>query len=126
MTGFWASLGKSLRRPKKTALEAVRKKKKEEAVTWAQRYYADARVCDTAARFVIVLESQIGVPIHQFSPLTRFLEDLAMDDLEPVEVVMAVEEEFEIPEISDCDGERLTTIDAMIRYLAHSRDQKKA
>ena len=114
------------RRRKKTALESVWRKKREEALAWAARHYPDVRHHDTAARFVLVLEAQISVPLRQFMPDTRFLEDLGMDYLEPVEVIMAIEEEFEVAEIPNSDAQRICTVGEMIHYLFEIRERKNA
>lgn len=72
-----------------------------------------------AAFVAELLCEQLGVGFEQLEPQTRFLEDLAMDDLEPVEIVMALEEELgiSIPQ-EDCAG--LGTVEELVRYL-HGR-----
>lgn len=66
-----------------------------------------------------VLCEQIGVSFGDLEPHTNFIIDLGMDDLEPVEVVMALEEEFRIT-IPAADSERLDNISMLVQYL-HSR-----
>lgn len=70
-----------------------------------------------AAKFVKILSEQVDVSLNYVTPSTRFLEDLKMDDLEPVEVIMAVEEEFGIGEIPEKDCESLEQVGEMIEYL---------
>ena len=69
-----------------------------------------------AAFVADLLREQLGVGFAQLEPETSFIEDLHMIDLEPVEVVMALEQElgFEIP---DEDCESLATISALVLYL---------
>lgn len=45
-----------------------------------------------------------------------FVDDLGADSLDTVELVMALEEEFEI-QISDDDAEKITTIQQAIEYI---------
>lgn len=85
-------------------------------IHWAEQHYTDPEARSVAARFVTILESQIHVPLDRYAPTTRFLEDLGMDDLEPVEVLLALEEDFHT-KIPDEDARRMLVIDDMIQYL---------
>jgi acyl carrier protein len=49
-----------------------------------------------------------------------FVDDLGADSLDTVELVMALEEEFEI-EIPDEDAEKITTVSQAITYIADRR-----
>ncbi len=46
----------------------------------------------------------------------RFVEDLGADSLDTVELIMAIEEEFDI-EIPDEDAEKITTFGGALKYL---------
>lgn len=72
-----------------------------------------------ATDFVLILSEQIGLPVRQFKPADRFINDLKVDDLDTVEVVLAIEEHFKLP-IPAEDAERLVTIQDFICYL-HQR-----
>jgi acyl carrier protein len=51
-----------------------------------------------------------------------FVDDLGADSLDTVELVMALEEEFET-EIPDEDAEKITTVQQAVDYIkAHSKD----
>lgn len=66
----------------------------------------------------IVLE-QLGVYENQVTPEARFIEDLGADSLDGVELVMAIEEEFDI-EIPDEDFEDKAdtmTVGDVVKYL---------
>jgi len=63
----------------------------------------------------IVVE-QLGVNADQVSPEAKFIEDLGADSLDTVELVMALEEEFD-SEIPDEEAEKLTTVGDVIRYI---------
>jgi acyl carrier protein len=65
------------------------------AQDWAAaRFSPEQRL--VAAVVAQLLCEQLSVGFAQLEPHTRFIEDLDMTDLEPVEVVMAIEEEFKI------------------------------
>ncbi len=62
---------------------------------------------------------QLGVKEEQAVNSASFVEDLGADSLDTVELVMALEEEFEL-EIPDEEAEKITTIQEAIDYiLAH-------
>lgn len=67
----------------------------------------------------IVIE-QLGVTEEQATNSASFVDDLGADSLDTVELVMALEEEFEC-EIPDEEAEKITTIQQAIDYVnAHS------
>ncbi len=63
----------------------------------------------------IVIE-QLGVTEEQATNPASFVDDLGADSLDTVELVMALEEEFEC-EITDEDAEKITTIQLAIDYI---------
>jgi len=63
----------------------------------------------------IVIE-QLGVTEEQATNEASFVDDLGADSLDTVELVMALEEEFEC-EIPDEDAEKITTIQQAIDYV---------
>ncbi|MCK4834782.1 MAG: acyl carrier protein [Gammaproteobacteria bacterium] len=67
----------------------------------------------------IVIE-QLGATEEQATSDASFVDDLGADSLDTVELVMALEEEFEC-EIPDEEAEKITTIQQAIDYVnAHS------
>ena len=63
---------------------------------------------------------QLGVKEDEVTQEASFVEDLGADSLDTVELVMALEEEFET-EIPDEDAEKFTTVKEAIDYIeAHS------
>lgn len=88
---------------------------KEQADLWAVRYYPGDQA-HVAAIVVRVLVEQVGVGFERMEPSTRFVEDLGMDDLEPVEFVMALQEAFGF-KISDEDAAPIMTLGVLISYL---------
>lgn len=63
----------------------------------------------------IVVE-QLGVKPEDVVPEASFVEDLGADSLDTVELVMALEEEFET-EIPDEEAEKIGTVQAAIDYV---------
>jgi acyl carrier protein len=67
----------------------------------------------------IVIE-QLGVTEDEVTIEASFVDDLGADSLDTVELVMALEEEFET-EIPDEDAEKITTVQEAVNYIkAHS------
>ena len=63
----------------------------------------------------IVIE-QLGVNADQVVPDAKFIEDLGADSLDTVELVMALEEEFDT-EIPDDEAEKITTVGQAVDYI---------
>ncbi|MGI9336803.1 MAG: acyl carrier protein [Gammaproteobacteria bacterium] len=63
----------------------------------------------------IVVE-QLGVKEEEVSPDASFVDDLGADSLDTVELVMALEEEFNC-EIPDEEAEKITTVAQAIAYI---------
>jgi acyl carrier protein len=63
----------------------------------------------------IVVE-QLGVKDDEVSNESSFVDDLGADSLDTVELVMALEEEFET-EIPDEDAEKITTVQQATNYI---------
>jgi len=63
-----------------------------------------------------IIVEQLGVSAEEAVPEASFIEDLGADSLDIVELVMAMEEEFDV-EIPDEDAEKLQTIGAATQYL---------
>lgn len=66
---------------------------------------------------------QLGVEEETITRDSSFVEDLGADSLDVVELVMALEEEFEI-EIPDDQAEKIVTVGDAVKYIeAHMKDQ---
>ena len=63
-----------------------------------------------------IIVEQLGVDEAQVDGSASFVEDLGADSLDNVELVMALEEEFEC-EIPDEDAEKITTVQQAIDYV---------
>ncbi len=63
-----------------------------------------------------IVAEQLGVNESEVSNEASFVEDLGADSLDTVELVMALEEEFET-EIPDEEAEKITTVQLAIDYI---------
>lgn len=63
-----------------------------------------------------IVVDQLGVEEAEVTMEANFIEDLGADSLDIVELIMALEEEFEI-EVPDEDAEKLTTVASAISYI---------
>ncbi len=63
-----------------------------------------------------VIIEQLGVTESAVTSEASFLDDLSADSLDIVELVMALEEEFDI-EIPDEDAEKVTTVGDVVDYI---------
>ncbi|HJV36694.1 acyl carrier protein [Geomonas sp.] len=63
-----------------------------------------------------IVAEQLGVDEAQVTNEASFMDDLGADSLDTVELVMALEEEFEI-EISDEDAEKIQSVQDAIDYI---------
>jgi acyl carrier protein len=64
-----------------------------------------------------IVAEQLGVEEEQVTAEASFMDDLGADSLDTVELVMALEEEFDI-EISDEDAEKIQTVKDAIAYVS--------
>ncbi len=63
-----------------------------------------------------IIEEQLGIEGHKIKEDASFIDDLGADSLDIVELVMAMEEEYNI-EIPDEDAEKLKTVGDVVTYL---------
>lgn len=66
----------------------------------------------------IIIE-QLGVKEEEVKNNSSFVDDLGADSLDTVELVMALEEEFDT-EIPDEEAEKITTVQAAIDYVVNN------
>ena len=64
-----------------------------------------------------IIVEQLGVKEEEAKNEASFVDDLGADSLDTVELVMALEEEFET-EIPDEEAEKITTVQAAIDYVS--------
>ncbi len=63
-----------------------------------------------------IVAEQLGVKVEEVTDAASFVDDLGADSLDTVELVMALEEEFET-EIPDEEAEKITTVQLAIDYV---------
>ena len=67
-----------------------------------------------------IIVEQLGVNESEVTPEAKFVDDLGADSLDLVELVMALEEEYNM-EISDEDAEKIQTVSDAFAYIkSHS------
>ena len=71
---------------------------------------------DIEARVKKIIAEQLGVPESDVTNAKAFVADLGADSLDTVELVMALEEEFEC-EIPDEEAEKITSVQQAIDYI---------
>ena len=67
-----------------------------------------------------IIVEQLGVNADQVTPEAKMIEDLGADSLDAVELVMAIEEEFEI-EVPDEDAEKLENVGNIIDHVEKAK-----
>ena len=63
-----------------------------------------------------IICEQLGVSDGDVTPEASFIEDLGADSLDIVELVMALEEEYDM-EISDEEAEKIRTVQDVVNYI---------
>ncbi|PCJ30578.1 MAG: acyl carrier protein [Gammaproteobacteria bacterium] len=71
---------------------------------------------DIEARVKDIVVEQLGVNADEVTADASFIDDLGADSLDTVELVMALEEEFEC-EIPDENAEKITTVKEAVNYI---------
>ncbi len=66
-----------------------------------------------------IIADKLSVTAEQVKPEAKFIDDLGADSLDTVELVMALEEEFDI-DVPDEDAEKLTSVAAVIEYIGEA------
>ena len=69
-----------------------------------------------------IIAEQLGVKAEEIKNDASFVDDLGADSLDTVELVMALEEEFET-EIPDEDAEKITTVQQAIDYIVAGKGE---
>ena len=73
-------------------------------------------MADTAQRIRVLVAEQLGIDPQEVRPEASILDDLGADSLDVVELVMAIEDEFDI-EVPDEAAEGIRTIGDVERYV---------
>jgi acyl carrier protein len=70
-----------------------------------------------------IVAEQLGVPKDSLTDESLFVEDLGADSLDLVELVMEMEEEFDLT-ISDEEAENLKTVGSVVSYVTGKRAKR--
>lgn len=73
-------------------------------------------VADVLERVTKIVVDRLNVEEAQVKPEASFKEDLGADSLDVVELVMELEDEFDL-EISDDDAEKIVTVGDAVNYI---------
>ncbi|WP_270181839.1 acyl carrier protein [Alkalihalobacillus sp. CinArs1] len=73
-------------------------------------------MADTLERVTKIIVDRLGVEASEVKPEASFKDDLGADSLDVVELVMELEDEFDM-EISDEDAEKIVTVGDVIDYI---------
>jgi len=71
---------------------------------------------DVFERVKRIIVERLGVEESEVTPEASFKDDLGADSLDVVELVMELEDEFDM-EISDADAEKITTVGEVVQYI---------
>jgi acyl carrier protein len=66
-----------------------------------------------------IIVEQLGVEEDDINKDSSFIDDLGADSLDIVELIMALEEEFDI-EIPDNEAEKITTVSEAVEYIKNN------
>lgn len=71
----------------------------------------------TEQRIRKIICDQLAVEAEKVTPTASFIEDLGADSLDIVELVMTMEEEFDL-DIPDEDAEKIKTVGDVVKYIS--------
>ncbi len=84
---------------------------------WIALYWRkNTKMSSIEERVKKIVAEQLGVSEDEVTPNASFIDDLGADSLDAVELVMALEEEFEC-EIPDEEAENITTLQQAVDYI---------
>jgi acyl carrier protein len=84
------------------------------------KIFGGSNVASVQERVIDIVASQLGVSKEQITPETSFINDLGADSLDTVELVMELEEEFEI-NIPDDAAEKIQTVGQAVEFIENNQ-----
>ena len=76
-------------------------------------------IVETKNRIVEIVANQLGIEEEDVTAEASVIDDLGADSLDVVELVMALEEEFDL-EIPDEEAEKITNVQNIFDYMANA------
>ncbi|MCI8393482.1 MAG: acyl carrier protein [Clostridia bacterium] len=67
-----------------------------------------------------IIVEQLGVAENTVNLEASFIDDLGADSLDIVELIMSLEEEFDM-EIPDADAEKIVTVNDVVEYIKNNQ-----
>ena len=83
-------------------------------------FFLKTNMEEIQAKIVQIIGEQLGKDESEISMSSNFIEDLDADSLDTVELVMALEEEFEV-DIPDEAAEKITTVQSAVDFIAEAK-----
>jgi acyl carrier protein len=83
--------------------------------------WRSVNVASVAERVIEIVAEQLGVDKEKITPETSFVNDLGADSLDTVELVMELEEEFDI-NIPDDAAEKIQTVGQAIKFIEEAQN----
>lgn len=71
-----------------------------------------------------IIVEQLGVNEENVTMQASFIDDLSADSLDIVELVMNIEEKFDL-EIPDSEAEKIATVEDVVEYILNSKKIKE-
>ena len=75
---------------------------------------------DVTEKVTKIIIDQLGVTAEEVKPAASFVDDLGADSLDLTELIMAMEEEFDI-EIADDDAQKILKVQDAISYIENKQ-----
>ena len=75
----------------------------------------------TVEQVIEVVADRLGKPVDEVKPESNFVEDLDADSLDLVELIMALDDEYDVT-IPDEDAQNIRTIADAVAYIETHRD----
>ena len=83
-------------------------------------FFLKTNMEEIQAKIVQIIGEQLGKDESEISMSSNFIEDLDADSLDTVELVMALEEEFEV-DIPDEAAEKISTVQSAVDFIAEAK-----
>ena len=76
-------------------------------------------IVETKDRIVEIIANQLGLEVDEITSEASVVEDLGADSLDVVELIMAIEEEFDV-EIPDSEAEKIVKVQNIFDYMGNA------